>query len=169
MGPEQQYQQSDTQLDGISGAGDSGIPSAGSGLSKSASSASIGPSTSISTSAAAAAALQASVSTSGPVSSTAANGGANVVGQTPVSRLFRADPLADLVRQMQAGSKRNALLRWCQARVAGYTGVEVTNFSSSWNTGLALCALLHTYLPHRVPWTELVTPSGHPIKYTAYL
>ncbi|GAA47646.1 cytospin-A [Clonorchis sinensis] len=73
------------------------------------------------------------------------------------------DPLQELARRTQAGSKRNALLLWCQSRVSGYRGVEVTNFSSSWNNGLALCALLHTYIPSEIPWNELVTPNGLPV------
>ncbi|KAM7536403.1 hypothetical protein Aperf_G00000085916 [Anoplocephala perfoliata] len=60
------------------------------------------------------------------------------------------DPLQELAKRTNAGSKRNALLRWCQMRVAGYRGVEVTNFSSSWNDGMALCALLHTFLPQKI-------------------
>lgn len=32
----------------------------------------------------------------------------------------------------------------------------MTNFSSSWGDGLALCALLHTRMPHNVPFRELV-------------
>ncbi|VDM16752.1 unnamed protein product [Hydatigera taeniaeformis] len=69
-----------------------------------------------------------------------------------------ADPLHELAKRTDAGSKRNALLRWCQGRVAGYRGVEVTNFSSSWNDGLALCALLHTFLPHLIApnWERVV-------------
>lgn len=73
------------------------------------------------------------------------------------------DPLQELARRTQAGSKRNALLRWCQSRVAGYPGVQVTNFSSSWNNGLALCALLHTYLPSQIPWKELISANNSPL------
>lgn len=65
-----------------------------------------------------------------------------------------ADPLASLAKQL-GGSKRNALLRWCQNRTATYTGIDVTNFSSSWSDGLAFCALLHTYLPDKIPYKEL--------------
>lgn len=65
----------------------------------------------------------------------------------------RKDPLAGLVKN--GGSKRNALLKWCQQRTASYADIEITNFSSSWNDGLALCALLHTYLPDQVPFDTL--------------
>lgn len=53
------------------------------------------------------------------------------------------------------GSKRNALLKWCQNKTVGYRNIDITNFSSSWNDGLALCALMHTYLPDRVPYDTL--------------
>uniref|UniRef100_A0A3B5LLV7 Cytospin-A n=1 Tax=Xiphophorus couchianus TaxID=32473 RepID=A0A3B5LLV7_9TELE len=35
------------------------------------------------------------------------------------------------------------------------SNIDITNFSSSWNDGLAFCALLHTYLPAHIPYQEL--------------
>uniref|UniRef100_F6ULD7 Cytospin-A n=1 Tax=Xenopus tropicalis TaxID=8364 RepID=F6ULD7_XENTR len=66
----------------------------------------------------------------------------------------RKDPLAALAREY-GGSKRNALLKWCQKKTEGYPNIDITNFSSSWNDGLAFCALLHTYLPAHIPYQEL--------------
>jgi len=63
------------------------------------------------------------------------------------------DPLSALVKN--GGSKRNALLKWCQSKTAGYVDVDITNFSSSWNDGMAFCALLHTYIPDKVPYSTL--------------
>ncbi|CAL8305891.1 unnamed protein product [Gadus morhua 'NCC'] len=68
----------------------------------------------------------------------------------------RRDPLAALAREF-GGSKRNALLKWCQKKTEGYPNIDVTNFSSSWNDGLAFCALLHTYLPAHIPYRELIS------------
>jgi len=65
------------------------------------------------------------------------------------------DPLAKLVKQT-GGSKRNALLKWCQQKSRGYRDVDITNFSSSWNDGLAFCALLHNYIPHKIDYSDLV-------------
>ncbi|XP_052393521.1 cytospin-A isoform X1 [Carassius gibelio] len=66
----------------------------------------------------------------------------------------RKDPLSALAREY-AESKRNALLRWCQKKTEGYQNIDITNFSSSWNDGLAFCAILHTYLPAHIPYHEL--------------
>jgi len=64
-----------------------------------------------------------------------------------------SDPLAALVKN--GGSKRNALLKWCQSKTAGYVDVDITNFSSSWNDGMAFCAMLHTYMPEKIPYGSL--------------
>ncbi|KAM3826449.1 cytospin-A isoform 1-T1 [Vipera latastei] len=66
----------------------------------------------------------------------------------------RKDPLSALAREY-GGSKRNALLKWCQKKTEGYENIDITNFSSSWNDGLAFCAILHTYLPAHIPYQEL--------------
>ncbi|KAK6316072.1 hypothetical protein J4Q44_G00135960 [Coregonus suidteri] len=71
----------------------------------------------------------------------------------------RKDPLSALAREY-GGSKRNALLKWCQKKTEGYLvltnrNIDITNFSSSWNDGLAFCAVLHTYLPAHIPYLEL--------------
>lgn len=47
------------------------------------------------------------------------------------------------------------MLKWCQKKTEGYQNIDITNFSSSWNDGLAFCALLHTYLPAHIPYQEL--------------
>jgi len=77
--------------------------------------------------------------------------------QTRVFDSFNAtngsDPLAALVKN--GGSKRNALLKWCQSKTAGYVDVDITNFSSSWNDGMAFCAMLHTYMPEKIPYGSL--------------
>uniref|UniRef100_A0A8D0GAA9 Calponin-homology (CH) domain-containing protein n=1 Tax=Sphenodon punctatus TaxID=8508 RepID=A0A8D0GAA9_SPHPU len=74
----------------------------------------------------------------------------------PQSKLSveRKDQLAALAREY-GGSKRNALLKWCQKKTEGYPNIDITNFSSSWSDGLAFCALLHTYLPAHIPYQEL--------------
>lgn len=46
-----------------------------------------------------------------------------------------------------SASTQEELLRWCQEQTAGYPGVHVTNLSSSWADGLALCALVNRLRP----------------------
>ncbi|XP_052800117.1 cytospin-A-like isoform X2 [Mya arenaria] len=66
----------------------------------------------------------------------------------------KQDPLSRLAKAFK-GSRRNALLKWCQQKTITYSNVDITNFSSSWNDGLAFCALIHTYLPDKIPYGEL--------------
>ncbi|CAG5128624.1 unnamed protein product [Candidula unifasciata] len=66
------------------------------------------------------------------------------------------DPLSSLAKLMK-GSKRNALLKWCQIKTIPYSNVDITNFSSSWIDGLGFCALLHSYVPERIPYSELTS------------
>ena len=42
--------------------------------------------------------------------------------------------------------------------VCVFQNIDITNFSSSWNDGLAFCAMLHTYLPAHIPYQELSSP-----------
>ncbi|XP_019911739.2 cytospin-A isoform X2 [Esox lucius] len=69
--------------------------------------------------------------------------------------LFRPQDGFSMLLRRHGGSRRNSLLRWCQSRTQGYKHVEITNFSSSWEDGLAFCAVYHTYLPTHIPFTSL--------------
>ncbi|XP_059212806.1 cytospin-A-like [Centropristis striata] len=64
------------------------------------------------------------------------------------------DGFSALLRR-HGGSRRNSLLRWSQSRTQGYKNIDITNFSSSWEDGLALCAVFHTYLPTHIPYDTL--------------
>nr|XP_020459715.1 cytospin-A-like [Monopterus albus] len=64
------------------------------------------------------------------------------------------DGFSALLRR-HGGSRRNSLLRWCQSRTQGYKNIEITNFSSSWEDGLAFCAVYHTFLPTHIPYDSL--------------
>lgn len=65
-----------------------------------------------------------------------------------------SDALANLVKQYGV-SKRNALIKWCQERLSSYADIEIKNFSSSWNDGLAFCALLHSFIPNKLDYEQL--------------
>ncbi|KAL7388257.1 hypothetical protein ABVT39_010239 [Epinephelus coioides] len=64
------------------------------------------------------------------------------------------DGFSALLRR-HGGSRRNSLLRWSQGRTQGYKNIEITNFSSSWEDGLAFCAIYHTYLPTLILYDTL--------------
>ncbi|XP_049636078.1 EH domain-binding protein 1-like protein 1 [Suncus etruscus] len=48
-----------------------------------------------------------------------------------------------------------SLLEWCQQVTAGYRGIRVTNFTTSWRNGLAFCAILHHFYPDKIDYTSL--------------
>ncbi|KAM9369359.1 F-actin-monooxygenase MICAL1 [Phaethornis superciliosus] len=54
-----------------------------------------------------------------------------------------------------SGDTYEELLSWCQASTAGYRGVEVTNFTTSWTSGLALCALIHRFRPDLLDFNSM--------------
>ncbi|XP_030872317.1 EH domain-binding protein 1-like protein 1 isoform X4 [Gorilla gorilla gorilla] len=52
-------------------------------------------------------------------------------------------------------SSSQSLLEWCQEVTAGYRGVRITNFTTSWRNGLAFCAILHRFYPAKIDYASL--------------
>ncbi|XP_022621040.1 F-actin-methionine sulfoxide oxidase MICAL2 isoform X2 [Seriola dumerili] len=47
------------------------------------------------------------------------------------------------------------LLTWCQKQTEGYRNVTITDLTSSWQSGIALCALIHKFNPQLIDFDSL--------------
>ncbi|XP_038597123.1 F-actin-monooxygenase MICAL3 isoform X13 [Tachyglossus aculeatus] len=52
-------------------------------------------------------------------------------------------------------ARSSKLLGWCQRQTEGYAGVDVTDLTMSWKSGLALCAIIHRYRPDLIDFDSL--------------
>lgn len=49
----------------------------------------------------------------------------------------------------------DGLLKWCQESTEGYEGAEVNNFTTSWKSGLAFCALINKNRPDKLDYQTI--------------
>uniref|UniRef100_A0A667GW10 Molecule interacting with CasL protein 1 n=1 Tax=Lynx canadensis TaxID=61383 RepID=A0A667GW10_LYNCA len=77
----------------------------------------------------------------------------DVLAKEPVRR--KSDKIDGGKPATGSTGTQEELLRWCQEQTAGYPGVHVTDLSSSWADGLALCALVHRLRPGLLEPSEL--------------
>ncbi|XP_044536261.1 smoothelin-like protein 1 [Gracilinanus agilis] len=74
--------------------------------------------------------------------------GGAATGAAPLFRNAKAAGAA-------VGSVRNMLLEWCRAMTRKYEHVDIQNFSSSWSSGMAFCALIHKFFPDAFDYSAL--------------
>ncbi|KAG7214852.1 hypothetical protein INR49_005120 [Caranx melampygus] len=78
-------------------------------------------------------------------------------GQQGSCHLERGGPIGRSVNLSRRESevRPSRLLTWCQKQTQGYRGVDITNLTSSWRNGLALCALIHHQRPDLIDYESL--------------
>ncbi|XP_071362521.1 F-actin-monooxygenase mical2b isoform X2 [Trachinotus anak] len=78
-------------------------------------------------------------------------------GQQGSCNLERGGPTGRSVNLSRKESevRPGRLLTWCQKQTQGYRGVDITNLTSSWRNGLALCALIHRQRPELIDYESL--------------
>lgn len=50
---------------------------------------------------------------------------------------------------------KQMLIEWCKSKTKEYENVEITNLSTSWNNGMAFCALIHHFFPDAFDYSQL--------------
>ncbi|XP_047452061.1 F-actin-monooxygenase mical2b isoform X4 [Mugil cephalus] len=78
-------------------------------------------------------------------------------GQQDLGLVEREGPTRRSVNLSRRESevRPSRLLTWCQNQTHGYRGVSITNLTSSWRNGLALCALIHRQRPELIDYDSL--------------
>ncbi|XP_052006111.1 smoothelin-like [Xyrauchen texanus] len=73
--------------------------------------------------------------------------------QTPGPRNFKVQRTS--IGVAGGASIKQKILQWCRNKTQCYEGVSIENFSSSWNDGLAFCALVHRFFPSAFDFSSL--------------
>merc|ERR1712058_199522 len=60
-----------------------------------------------------------------------------------------------ITRKKSLSPQMEAILIWCQCRTRNYDNVEIRDFTSSWASGLAFCALIHFFFPNAFDYKAL--------------
>ncbi|XP_044114781.1 F-actin-monooxygenase MICAL2 isoform X7 [Neovison vison] len=72
----------------------------------------------------------------------------------PLERLGSVRRSMSLSRR-ELDIRPSKLLTWCQQQTEGYQHVEVTDLTTSWRSGLALCAIIHRFRPELINFDSL--------------
>uniref|UniRef100_A0A3P8NXL4 Dystrophin n=1 Tax=Astatotilapia calliptera TaxID=8154 RepID=A0A3P8NXL4_ASTCA len=65
------------------------------------------------------------------------------------------DVMKDVMEGLQQTNSEKILLSWVRQNTRQYPQVNVVNFSSSWNDGLAFNALIHSHRPELFDWSSV--------------
>nr|XP_033718456.1 F-actin-monooxygenase MICAL2 isoform X9 [Tursiops truncatus] len=74
--------------------------------------------------------------------------------QCPLERLGSVRRSVGLSRR-ESDIRPSKLLTWCQQQTKGYQHVNVTDLTTSWRSGLALCAVIHRFRPELINFDSL--------------
>ncbi|XP_015990923.2 F-actin-monooxygenase MICAL2 isoform X2 [Rousettus aegyptiacus] len=74
--------------------------------------------------------------------------------QYPLERLGSMRRSVGLSRR-ESDIRPSKLLTWCQQQTEGYQHVNVTDLTTSWRSGLALCAIIHHFRPELINFDSL--------------
>nr|XP_055138369.1 F-actin-monooxygenase MICAL2 isoform X3 [Symphalangus syndactylus] len=72
----------------------------------------------------------------------------------PLERLGSLRRSVNLSRK-ESDIRPSKLLTWCQQQTEGYQHVNVTDLTTSWRSGLALCAIIHRFRPELINFDSL--------------
>ncbi|XP_075019285.1 F-actin-monooxygenase MICAL2 isoform X1 [Calonectris borealis] len=78
----------------------------------------------------------------------------NELQQCPLERVSSIRRSVNLSRH-ESDIRPNKLLTWCQKQTEGYRNVNVTDLTTSWKSGLALCAIIHRFRPELIDFDAL--------------
>ncbi|XP_021333697.1 F-actin-monooxygenase mical2b-like isoform X33 [Danio rerio] len=80
-----------------------------------------------------------------------------ICGEMKLCSLERASTIRRPVNLARRESeiRPGRLLTWCQKQTEGYRDVNVTDLTSCWSNGLALCALIHRFRPQLIDYDSL--------------
>ncbi|XP_078405495.1 F-actin-monooxygenase MICAL2-like isoform X5 [Cetorhinus maximus] len=59
------------------------------------------------------------------------------------------------VSRRESEIRPNRLLTWCQKQTESYKNVTITDLTTSWSNGLALCAIIHHFCPQLIDFDAL--------------